>query len=1112
MKNRYKKLVCMGMAVLLTLSSMPVTTWAETVTPEEVVSEQPVPEDEISGTGETSAEDFEYKELEDGTLEILRYIGSDTKVVIPAEIDGKTVTGIGVFAFEGYSSLTGIELPAGITSIGYGAFKKCSSLTSMELPDGVTSIGAYAFYHCGLTSIKIPGGVTDIAESAFEGCSDMTSVELPSGITSIGASAFYDCASLTEIELPSGVTEIGGGAFANCHSLTGIELPGGLTGIANGTFYGCNSLKAMELPDGVTSIGAYAFYGCRSLTDMKLPDGVASIGKFAFSRCRNLAGLKLPDGVTSIEDGTFYGCNSLKAMELPDGVTDIGYGAFQDCSSLSDIEIPSGVTKIGDSAFYGCGSLTSINIPDGVTKIRSETFFGCNNLTSIKIPDEVWKIGTSAFYGCSSLTGMELPDGLTDIGDSAFCASGLTSIRIPATVTDIGDSVFNECDRLTNISVDEANANCSSLDGVLFDKGKTMLIRYPGGKTGSYQVPSGVANIRESAFSDCSGLTAIELPAGIVSVGADAFHGCRNLLNISVDETNKYYSSLDGVLFDKDKTKLICCPGAKTGQYRVSDGVTKICDGAFDSCTGLTSIEIGAGVTEIEADAFVGCNRLLNISVDEANVNYSSLDGVLFNKDKTELVCCPGAKTGQYRLPDEVIDINVNAFDGCNSLTGIEVGSEVTRLQWDMFDSCDNLSEISVDEANATYSSLDGILFDKDQTTLFYYPKGKTGHYQIPAGVMAINANAFYNCDRLKRVEIPGGVTNIDYYAIWNCKNLKIICEKGSSAHTYALNMDIPFRFIGEALDYTITLDANGGTALDPASFIIEADEALGELPAPARTGYTFKGWFTAKTGGNAVTKDTIPTADMTIYAQWEQVKNENDSGKPGTEPGGASDNPQQKQSLAKAVVMIAKSNYAYDGKAKVPAVSVTLDGKKLVADTDYTVTYQKNQNIGTATVTITGAGNYTGTITKTFTIRAKKGTSFTVGAYKYKITSSKEAAFAGIRSAKTKKVVIPKTVKIGGKTFKVTSVAKKALYKKSKVTSVTIGEDVKTIGASAFAGCKKLSTITINTTKLKSAGKNAFKGIKATAKIKVTSKKLKAYKKILKGRGQGRKVKIVKK
>ena len=152
-----------------------------------------------------------------------------------------------------------------------------------------------------------------------------------------------------------------------------------------------------------------------------------------------------------------------------------------------------------------------------------------------------------------------------------------------------------------------------------------------------------------------------------------------------------------------------------------------------------------------------------------------------------------------------------------------------------------------MDEANAKYSSLSGVLFDKGKTTLLYCPKGKSGRYQIPDRVTAIGMRAFYGCDGLKRVEIPSGVTDIDYNAIEMCKNLKIICEKGSSAHRYALENGIPFRFIGEILDYTITLDVNGGTALDPASFIIEIGEALGELPVPTRTGYTFKGWFTAR-------------------------------------------------------------------------------------------------------------------------------------------------------------------------------------------------------------------------------------------------------------------------
>ena len=804
MKNRCRKLVCMGMAILMTLSSMPATTWAETVTPQEAVAEQPVMEDEVSGTGELSEEGFQYGALEDGTLEIIGYYGSDTSVVVPAEINGKAVTRIG--------------------------------------------------------------------DDAFASCRDLTSIELPDGLTSIGTGAFSNCSSLTSIKLPDGVTEIGVGAFAECYSLTGIQLPSGLTSIANNTFDSCNSLADIELPGGVTSIGAWAFRDC-SLTGIELPDGVTSIGSGAFCGCSNLTDIKLPDKVTSIGESMFEGCSGLTGIELPGGVTEIGWGAFAGCISLTSIELPSGVTSIGGGAFVSCISLQSIDIPDGVTKIDSNTFMGCNNLTSIKIPDGVESIESCAFLDCSSLTGIELPDGLTEIGYNAFRESGLTSITIPAAVTSI-KFAFEGCDRLTNISVDEANADYSSLDGVLFDKGQTKLIYYPGGKTGSYQVPVGVTDIEQSAFEGCSGLTDIELPVGIVSIGADAFRGCLNLLNISVDEANADYSSLDGVLFNKEKTELICCPGAKMGQYRIPDGVTKIYNGAFYACKSLTGIEIPETATDIADTIFYACDSLLNISVDEANAAYSSVDGVLFNKDKTELRWCPDGRMGQYRIPDGVTAINVNAFYGCNRLTGIEIGSEVTELQWNMFSACDNLLDISVDEANAKYSSLGGVLFDKGKTTLLYFPKGKSGRYQIPDGVTAIGRNAFDGCDRLMRVEIPSGVTDIDYNAIGMCKNLTIICEKGSSAHMYALENDIPFRFIGEILDYTITLDVNGGTALDQTCVIIEMGEALGELPAPTRSGYTFKGWFTEKTGGTAVTKDTIPTADMTIYAQWEQVKN----------------------------------------------------------------------------------------------------------------------------------------------------------------------------------------------------------------------------------------------
>lgn len=220
-----------------------------------------------------------------------------------------------------------------------------------------------------------------------------------------------------------------------------------------------------------------------------------------------------------------------------------------------------------------------------------------------------------------------------------------------------------------------------------------------------------------------------------------------------------------------------------------------------------------------------------------------------------------------------------------------------------------------------------------------------------------------------------------------------------------------------------------------------------------------------------------------------------------------------EKVSIGNTEINLSTTKYTYNGKSKKPSITITLNGKKLKKGTDYTVTYKNNKNIGTASVVITGIGNYSGKITKEFEIKAKKGITFRVKGYTYKITNAAKAtvAFTGISSKSATSVSIPKTVRYGGATFKVTEIADNALKANKKIKNVTIGANIKTIGDYAFSGCKKLKTITINSTKLKTVGKAAFKGINSKAKIKVPEKKLKTYKSLLKGKGQGSKVKIVK-
>ncbi len=242
---------------------------------------------------------------------------------------------------------------------------------------------------------------------------------------------------------------------------------------------------------------------------------------------------------------------------------------------------------------------------------------------------------------------------------------------------------------------------------------------------------------------------------------------------------------------------------------------------------------------------------------------------------------------------------------------------------------------------------------------------------------------------------------------------------------------------------------------------------------------------------------------------------------------------PESKE-LSKCVITLSQASYTYDGTVKTPVITVKDGNKTLVNHSDYTLIYKNNINAGTAEVTIIGKGLYKGEVTKYFTIKMKKGTSHKIGSYQYKVTGVNTVSMTKILKRNVKKVQVPKTVKIGGKQFKVTAIANKAFKNNKQITNVQIQDNVKAIGASAFEGCtkltkatlgksvtqiggnafkgcKKLNTLTIKSTKLKKVGKNALKGIHTTAKIKVPSKKLSAYKKLFKNKGQGKKVKILK-
>lgn len=247
--------------------------------------------------------------------------------------------------------------------------------------------------------------------------------------------------------------------------------------------------------------------------------------------------------VTHIGEDAFESSN-ITSLVIPESVTNINYGAFSSCLSLTSVVIPDSVTHIRSYVFSNCDALESVNYLGTIDQwAEGITFYhGVLNGRQLKINGEVvtevilttvTKISGNAFNGCTSLTSIELSDNVTSIGSDAFKRTNITSIEIPDSVTSIGDLAFSYCKSLTNIQVNENNANYKSIDGNLYSKDGTTLIQYAIGKTQtSIELPNSVTSIGDSAFSGCESLISVELSDSVTSIGGYAFSGCTALISI----------------------------------------------------------------------------------------------------------------------------------------------------------------------------------------------------------------------------------------------------------------------------------------------------------------------------------------------------------------------------------------------------------------------------------------------------------------------------------------------------------------------------------------------------------------------------------------------------
>ena len=324
----------------------------------------------------------------------------------------------------------------------------------------------------------------------------------------------------------------------------------------------------------VTAIGHDSFSYC-SLNSVIIPNSVSSIGDYAFSFCSGLTSVSIPNSVSSIGNYAFLS-SGLTSVSIPNSVTSISSGAFGYCRGLTSVDIGSSVTYIGYCAFEYCRGLTSVSIPNSVTSIGSGAFRHCTGLTSVSIPNSVTSIGSGAFRHCT----------------------GLTSVSIPNSVTSIGSGALNGCISLTEIAVDANNDKYCSINGVLYSKDKTNLIKVPQGyKTSFVSIPNSVTSIGDYAFENCTGLTSVSIPNSVTSIGSGAFRYCGGLTSISIPNSVTSIGS-EAFKFCRNLTSVT-----------IGNSVTSIGQEAFFG-SGLTSVTIGNSVTSIEPFAFTHCYNL----------------------------------------------------------------------------------------------------------------------------------------------------------------------------------------------------------------------------------------------------------------------------------------------------------------------------------------------------------------------------------------------------------------------------------------------------------------------------------------------------------------------
>ena len=734
-----------------------------------------------------------------------------------------------------------------------------TKIKHIEIPASVTKLSS-TFTEClELETVSI-SGQSVVLDATFKGCKNLSSITLPSESQVYFKGLVLSGCSFESFIIPEGVVSIDGPVFSQCVNLREVSIPNSLVYVSGDAFKNCNTLSTISTD---CNVAGFVFRDGALLKNEDLiavPEGVEQ--------------LVIPASVTCIDD-EFQNLKKLASFKIADGGIgdlEIPDDCFKDCRSLMEVELPSNVKRIGDRAFSGCIRLSEIHIANGsrLASIGAEAFKG-TALLDFYMPSTVKDIGQSAFEGCTSLGTVSVPSdsGLVSIGSKAFSDNAIRAFYIPKSVQQIGDSCFKGCNLLSTIVVDSANAHYSTESGALCND-STLLF-----------VPSG--------------LHRLDLSRDITSYDVSAFDSASTLEEIRVDSGNPVFSSGNGMLLNKDGTRIKYVPSAMKN-ILIPSSVTVLGPDAEGSsrsplrdCGDIESIVYRSSSGTVVLSSFF----LSDVSYDSGKVDLFVIDspGIEINGMSTK-----HGGIGTLMLICNRLDI-LGSHTYTSDLDRLVVETKECRIS-DLSRAGFSAHTLCIDSSTLPLNKLitdTGEVYVSESVSGFVPDRGTmAGMYVLDHESWSLRLSSFLLDD--KPVFVSNDVDGIDVSDVTidsdgillNLRNtgfkgvswdvdvyINDILAQNLGDWRYRVILDVAASYEASVVLHTSSVERTvtfhiGGSSDTSEVTVYDGGSLIGKIPDdPRRNGYDFEGWFLDESGTISFDPTERVTSDLDVYAKW---------------------------------------------------------------------------------------------------------------------------------------------------------------------------------------------------------------------------------------------------